>query len=62
DYALVRPTWMPAALTEGAFMMMPDQEAVLASDVGQQRYAEGLFKGIVDFLLERARDEVATPR
>jgi N-acetylmuramoyl-L-alanine amidase len=50
DYALVRPTWMPAALTEGAFMMMPDQEALLASDAGQWRYAQGLVRGIEDFL------------
>src|SRR5207244_8709670 len=32
DYALVRPTWMPAALTEGLFVMLPEQEAVLASE------------------------------
>jgi len=50
DYALVRPTWMPAALTEGAFMMMPDQEAVLASEAGQWRYAQGVARGIEDFL------------
>ena len=55
DYALVRPTWMPAALTEGAFMMMPDQEALLASEVGQWRYAVGIMQGIVDFLTSRAR-------
>ena len=56
DYALVRPTWMPAALTEGAFMMMPDQEALLASDDGQWRYARGIVRGIEEFLRERARE------
>ena len=50
DYALVRPTWMPAALTEGGFMMMPDQEALLASEAGQWRYARGVVRGIEDFL------------
>jgi len=50
DYALVRPTWMPAALTEGAFMMMPDQEALLASEAGQWRYAQGVVRGIEEFL------------
>jgi N-acetylmuramoyl-L-alanine amidase len=50
DYALVRPTWMPAALTEGAFMMLPDQEALLASEAGQWRYARGLVLGIEGFL------------
>lgn len=53
DYALVRPTWMPAALTEGAFMMLPDQEALLASAAGQWRYAQGLVRGIEDFLRQR---------
>src|SRR5256886_7550002 len=41
DYALVRPTWMPAALTEGAFMMLPDQELLLRSEEGQWRVARG---------------------
>jgi N-acetylmuramoyl-L-alanine amidase len=55
DYALVRPTWMPAALTEGAFLMVPDQEWLLASDAGQLRYARALARGIAAFLMERAR-------
>jgi N-acetylmuramoyl-L-alanine amidase len=54
DYALVRPTWMPAALTEGAFMMMPDQEALLASEAGQWRYARGVVRGIEGFLRQTA--------
>jgi N-acetylmuramoyl-L-alanine amidase len=57
DYALVRPTWMPAALTEGAFLMMPDQEALLASEAGQWRYAQGVVRGIEAFL----RSRVLTP-
>jgi len=56
DYALVRPTWMPAALTEGLFIMLPEQEAVLASEDGQWRYARGLVRGIENFLRERARE------
>ena len=54
DYALVRPTWMPAALTEGLFIMLPDQEAMLGSEDGQRRYARGLARGIENFLRERA--------
>lgn len=54
DYALVRPTWMPAALTEGLFIMMPDQEAMLASEDGQWRYARGVVRGIAAFLRDRA--------
>ena len=56
DYALVRPTWMPAALTEGLFIMLPDQEAVLASEDGQWRYARGVVSGIEAFLRDRARE------
>ena len=57
DYALVRPTWMPAALTEGLFIMLPEQEAMLASEEGRQRYARGIARGIENFLRQRAREE-----
>jgi len=56
DYALVRPTWMPAALTEGLFVMLPEQEALLASEDGQWRYARGVVSGIEAFLRDRARE------
>jgi N-acetylmuramoyl-L-alanine amidase len=55
DYALVRNPWMPSALTEGLFMMIPEQEAMLASPEGQLRYARGIVRGIEDFLREIAR-------
>jgi N-acetylmuramoyl-L-alanine amidase len=55
DLALARPTWMPAILTEGLFMMLPDQEAVLTSVEGQRRYAQGLVDGTVAFLAGWAR-------
>jgi N-acetylmuramoyl-L-alanine amidase len=55
DYALVRDPWMPSALTEGLFMMIPEQEALLASPEGQLRYARGVARGIEDFLRESAR-------
>jgi N-acetylmuramoyl-L-alanine amidase len=54
DLALVRPTWMPAILTEGLFMMLPDQEAALRSVEGQRLYAQGIFEGIQEFLRMRA--------
>jgi N-acetylmuramoyl-L-alanine amidase len=54
DLALVRPTWMPAILTEGLFMMLPDQEAALRSPEGQRLYAMGVFEGIREFFRERA--------
>ncbi len=57
DFALVRGTWMPSVLTEGLFMMLPDQEAALRSARGQQLYALAVFEGLRRFLDERARDE-----
>jgi N-acetylmuramoyl-L-alanine amidase len=56
DLALVRPTWMPAVLTEGLFMMVPEQEAMLRSEEGRRRYAQGVFEGTREFLRGRARD------
>ena len=54
DLALVRPTWMPAILTEGLFLMVPEQEAALRSAEGRRRYARGIFDGIRVFLQGRA--------
>ncbi len=52
--ALVRPTWMLAVLTEGAFMMIPDQEAGLRSPTYQEAYARGVLLGVREFLLKAA--------
>jgi N-acetylmuramoyl-L-alanine amidase len=46
---------MPSALTEGLFMMLPDQEAMLLSEDGQRRYAQGIVEGLEAFLRERVR-------
>ena len=55
DYALVRDPWMPSALTEGLFMMIPEQEALLASLEGRMKYARGVARGIEEFFREMAR-------
>ncbi len=52
NLAVCRMAWMPSILTEGAFMMMPDQEAALKDPEFQARYARGVFEGIRDFLAE----------
>jgi N-acetylmuramoyl-L-alanine amidase len=57
DLALARPTWMPSALTEGLFIMVPDQEYWLNNPEGQRRYARGLVDGIEAFLKERSRTQ-----
>jgi len=59
DLALVRPTWMPAVLTEGAFLMIPEQEQALRTRAFQTRYARGILRGIEQFLREMAADAAA---
>jgi N-acetylmuramoyl-L-alanine amidase len=60
DLSVVRPTWMPAVLCEGMFLILPDQEALLRSPKGQRLYARGVLEGIRRFLLDRSQQ--TTPR
>lgn len=46
NLAVLRPTWMPAVLCEGAFVIIPEQEAALRTPEFQQRYAEGVVDGL----------------
>ncbi len=55
DLALCRPTWYPAILTEGLFMMMPAQEAALRTPAGRSRYAAGIVAGITAFFRDVGR-------
>ncbi|MBA3497307.1 MAG: N-acetylmuramoyl-L-alanine amidase [Gemmatimonadales bacterium] len=57
DLALVRATWMPSVLTEGYFLMLPDQEAALRTPEGQRRYAQAVVEGLRKYLEGRARDQ-----
>jgi N-acetylmuramoyl-L-alanine amidase len=49
NLAVVRTTWMPAVLCEGAFIIVPEQEAALRSPVFQAAYARGVVDGIVAY-------------
>jgi N-acetylmuramoyl-L-alanine amidase len=49
NLALARPTWMPSILCEGAFLMMPDQEAGLRTPQFQDAYARGIADGIEEY-------------
>jgi N-acetylmuramoyl-L-alanine amidase len=49
NLALVRPTWMPAVLTEGVFIIMPDQEAAMRTPEYQDAYARGVVNGLERF-------------
>ncbi len=46
NLALARPTWMPSILCEGAFVILPDQEAALRTAEFQSRYAIGILEGL----------------
>jgi N-acetylmuramoyl-L-alanine amidase len=61
DLALARPTWYPAVLTEGLFLMFPEQEAALRSGAGRRRYASGIVGGITAFLQQVGRAENRAP-
>jgi N-acetylmuramoyl-L-alanine amidase len=49
NLAVVRGTWYPAVLCEGAFLMLPDQEAALRMPEYQERYARGVADGLENY-------------
>lgn len=55
--ALVRPTWMPAALTESLFMMFPQQEAALRNPAFLDRLAAAHVRGLEGFVRTRVDSE-----
>lgn len=54
NLALVRPTWMPSALTESLFMPIPEQESALRDPAFLDRLADAHLRGIEAFLRARA--------
>lgn len=46
NLAVVRQTWMPSVLCEGAFLMVPEQEAWLRTPEFQRAYARGVADGL----------------
>jgi N-acetylmuramoyl-L-alanine amidase len=46
NLAVLRPTWMPSVLCEGAFLMIPEQEAALRTAEFQDAYALGVAEGL----------------
>jgi N-acetylmuramoyl-L-alanine amidase len=46
NLAVARGTWMPSILTEGAFVIMPDQEAALRTSTYQEAYAAAIVRGL----------------
>ncbi len=56
DLAVIRRTGMPAIMTEGLFMMLPEHEAALRTPEVQTRYAEAVRDGLIAFLRSVAGD------
>lgn len=46
NLAVARPPWVPEVLTEGLFLMLPDQEAAMRSAEGRERYARAIVDGL----------------
>lgn len=46
NLAVVRSTWYPAVLCEGAWVVMPEQEAALRTPEFQKAYALGIVEGL----------------
>ncbi len=49
NLAVCRPTWYPAVLAEGLFIIMPDQEAAIMTPEYQEAYARGVVDGLEKF-------------
>lgn len=60
NFAVVRPSWFPAILTEGAFIMMPDQEHALKTAEYQDAYARSIVEGLEQFFREIGASQSAT--
>lgn len=55
NLAVARPTWYPSVLTEGLFLMLPEQEAAMRDPAFQRGYAEALVAGLERYFRELAR-------
>lgn len=55
NLAVARGTWMPSILTEGAFVIMPDQEAALRTPTFQEAYATAIVHGLESYFASLAK-------
>ncbi|OGR42888.1 MAG: hypothetical protein A2X35_09650 [Elusimicrobia bacterium GWA2_61_42] len=49
DYLVARMTWMPAALIENAYMILPRQEELLNTPAFQEQLAKVITEGVLEF-------------
>jgi N-acetylmuramoyl-L-alanine amidase len=50
NLALCRPTQMPAVLVEAAFLMHPEEEALVISEKGRQKTVKAITEAIEEFI------------
>lgn len=55
NIAVARGTWMPSILTEGAFVIMPDQEAAMRTPAIQEAYATAILRGLQSYFASLAQ-------
>lgn len=55
NLAVARPTWFPSALTEGAYLILPEVEAAMRTSEFQQRYADAIVAGLERYFAQWAR-------
>ena len=57
NIAVARGTWMPSILTEGAYGIMPDQEAALRTPQYQDAYATAILHGLESYFASLAKTQ-----
>ena len=55
NLAVARPSWYPSVLTEGLFVIIPEQEAAMRDPGFQARYAEAIVAGLERYFRSLAR-------
>ena len=55
NIAVARGTWMPSILTEGAYGIMPDQEAAMRTPQFQDAYATAIVHGLESYFASLAK-------
>ena len=57
NIAVARGTWMPSILTEGAYGIMPDQDAAVKTPVFQDAYATAILHGLETYFASLAQNQ-----
>ncbi len=55
NYAVIRGSWMPSILAEGAFIILPDQEAAIRTPSYQEAYANAILQGLESYFVSLAQ-------